>query len=76
MAKTKASTDMAAAIKELEARGYKVNRPVKTVRHTFEIREELLKDVFKVAAENDLYLKDCMDAALSGWVEKMKKRAA
>lgn len=57
-------------IKVLESEGYKIKKVEVTVRKTFELREETLKQFMALVDKKDLKVKDAVEEALSGYIKK------
>lgn len=58
------------ALKILERSGYKVKKPVTTVKKTFEVDPALVMEFTAMAKERKLKLKEAIDEAIRAWLEK------
>jgi hypothetical protein len=61
-----------AAIKELEAMGYKIKPPpvVTTIKRTFEVQKDHLAAFEEVAARRKIKYKDAMSEMFGDWIKK------
>lgn len=57
-------------IKALESEGYKIKKVEVTVRKTFEIREETLKQFMALVDKKGILVKEAVEEALSAYIKK------